>query len=58
MEEVLGIYRYTTVEPMAYHLEEPVQSIRNRMQRTYKHGFCRRYNLGIRPLVYTPQRLS
>jgi hypothetical protein len=58
VEEVLGIYRCMTVEPMAYRFEEPFQSIRNRMQRMYKHGFCRLYNLGIRPLVYTPQRLS
>jgi hypothetical protein len=45
-EEALGIYRCMTAELIAYHLEEPVQSIRNRLQRMYKHGFCRRYGLG------------
>jgi hypothetical protein len=28
------------------------------MQRMYKHGFCRRHNVGIRRLVYTPHWLS
>jgi Replication-relaxation len=54
----LGIYRCMTAELIAYHLEESIQSIRNRMQRMYKHGFCRRYNVGIRHLVYTPHWLS
>jgi hypothetical protein len=39
-------------------LGEPVQSIRNRLQRMYKHGFCRRYTIGIRHLVYAPHWLS
>jgi hypothetical protein len=47
-----------TAELIASYLGEPVQSIRNRMQRMYKHGFCRRYNVGIRHLVYTPHWLS
>jgi hypothetical protein len=47
-----------SAELIAYHLGEPIQSIRNRMQRLYKHGFCRRYNLGIRHLMYTPHWLN
>jgi hypothetical protein len=31
VEEVLSIYRCMTAELIAYHLEEPIQSIRNRM---------------------------
>jgi Replication-relaxation len=58
VEEVLGSYRCMTAELIADHLGEPVQSIRNRLQRMYKHGFCRRYNVGIRHLVYTPHWLS
>jgi Replication-relaxation len=58
VEEILGIYRCMTAELIASHLGEPVQSIRNRLQRMYKHGYCRRYNVGIRHLVYTPHWLS
>ena len=58
VEEVLGIYRCMTAPMIACALAEPVQSVRNRLQWMFKHGFCRRYNVGIRHLVYTPHWLS
>jgi hypothetical protein len=58
VQEVLATHRCMTAPMIAYALEEPVQSVRNRLQRMFKHGFCRRYNVGLRHLVYTPHWLS
>jgi Replication-relaxation len=57
-QEVLATYRCMTAPMIAYALGEPVQNVRNRLQRMFKHGFYRRYHVGIRHLVYTPSWLS
>jgi Replication-relaxation len=58
MQEVLATYRCMTAPMIAASLQEPVQSVRNRLQRMFKHRFCRRYHVGIRHLVYTPHWVS
>jgi hypothetical protein len=57
-QEVLAIYRCMTAPMIASAIQEPVQSVRNRLQHMFKHGVCRRYQVGIRHLVYTPHWLS
>ena len=58
VQEVLALYRCMTALMIASALHEPVQSVCNGLQRMFKHGFCRRYHVGLRHLVYTPHWAS